>query len=131
MRKITHSSYKDKAATRFELSDPIFQIKKTMPTELLQGNSPDPGIKPKSPELAGGFFTAEPPGKVKEKTKFRQLFPYNKLPPGSLTLHKNTSFYNVTQNAALFANKKFFTLSLIPQGTSDFAISHLFFTITS
>jgi len=24
---------------------------------------PDPGIKPTSPALAGGFFTAEPPGK--------------------------------------------------------------------
>ena len=24
---------------------------------------PDPGIKPKSPALAGGFFTPEPPGK--------------------------------------------------------------------
>jgi len=24
---------------------------------------PDPGIKPMSPVLAGGFFTAEPPGK--------------------------------------------------------------------
>jgi len=23
---------------------------------------PDPGIKPKSPALAGGFFTTEPPG---------------------------------------------------------------------
>ena len=27
------------------------------------GDLPDPGIKPKSPELAGGFFTAEPTGK--------------------------------------------------------------------
>ena len=24
---------------------------------------PDPGIEPASPALAGGFFTAEPPGK--------------------------------------------------------------------
>ena len=24
---------------------------------------PDPGIEPMSPEMAGGFFTAEPPGK--------------------------------------------------------------------
>ena len=30
---------------------------------LLQGNLPDPGIEPASPALAGGFFTAEPPGK--------------------------------------------------------------------
>ena len=27
------------------------------------GDIPDPGIKPVSPTLAGGFFTAEPPGK--------------------------------------------------------------------
>jgi len=25
---------------------------------------PDPGIKPASPVLAGGFFTTEPPGKT-------------------------------------------------------------------
>ena len=27
------------------------------------GDLPDPGIEPVSPALAGGFFTAEPPGK--------------------------------------------------------------------
>ena len=27
------------------------------------GNLPNPGIKPMSPALAGGFFTTEPPGK--------------------------------------------------------------------
>ena len=27
------------------------------------GDPPDPGIEPKSPALAGEFFTAEPPGK--------------------------------------------------------------------
>jgi len=27
------------------------------------GDLPDPGIEPTSPALAGGFFTAEPPGK--------------------------------------------------------------------
>ena len=27
------------------------------------GDLPDPGIEPTSPELAGGFFTTEPPGK--------------------------------------------------------------------
>ena len=27
------------------------------------GDLPDPGIKPVSPALAGGFFTTEPPGK--------------------------------------------------------------------
>ena len=26
------------------------------------GDLPDPGIQPESPELAGGFFTAESPG---------------------------------------------------------------------
>ena len=29
------------------------------------GDLPDPGIKPASPALAGGFFTTEPPGKPK------------------------------------------------------------------
>ena len=33
---------------------------------------PDPGIKLLSPALAGGFFTAEPPGLVKN---FIQIFP--------------------------------------------------------
>ena len=28
-----------------------------------QGDLPDPGMEPGSPALAGGFFTAEPPGK--------------------------------------------------------------------
>ena len=27
------------------------------------GDLPDPGVEPTSPALAGGFFTAEPPGK--------------------------------------------------------------------
>ena len=27
------------------------------------GDLPNPGIEPASPALAGGFFTAEPPGK--------------------------------------------------------------------
>ena len=33
---------------------------------LLQGDLPNPGIEslsPESPEMAGGFFTTEPPGK--------------------------------------------------------------------
>ena len=30
------------------------------------GDLPDPGIKLTSPALAGGFFTAEPPGKPME-----------------------------------------------------------------
>ena len=31
------------------------------------GDVPDPGIEPESPELAGRFFTTEPPGKPKEQ----------------------------------------------------------------
>ena len=31
------------------------------------GDLPDPGIKPTSPTLAGGFFTTEPPGKLMSK----------------------------------------------------------------
>ena len=34
---------------------------------------PDPGIEPISPILAGGFFTAEPPGKSKVEFKNIQL----------------------------------------------------------
>ena len=34
---------------------------------LLQGNLPNPGIKPLSPALTGGFFTTEPPGKPKHR----------------------------------------------------------------
>ena len=33
------------------------------------GYLPDPGIKPSSPALAGGFFTAEPLGKSSKKYK--------------------------------------------------------------
>ena len=36
------------------------------------GDLPDPGIEPKSPALAGRFFTAEPPGKL--STKYTCLF---------------------------------------------------------
>ena len=35
-----------------------------LPFPLL-GHLPDPGIEPVSPALAGGFFTTEPPGKLK------------------------------------------------------------------
>ena len=31
------------------------------------GNLPNPGIEPVSPELAGGFFNIEPPGKSKRQ----------------------------------------------------------------
>ena len=40
------------------------------------GDLPDPGIKPGSPALTGGFFTTEPPG---WPPSF-QFFPPNKLP---------------------------------------------------
>ena len=40
------------------------------------GDLPDPGIKPRSPALAGRFFTTEPPGKPTkyEKMGFSSLF---------------------------------------------------------
>ena len=34
---------------------------------LSPGDLPDPGIEPKSPALADGFFTTEPPGKPNKK----------------------------------------------------------------
>ena len=34
--------------------------------------SPDPGIEPMSPALAGGFFTAEPPGKPQPSVTQRE-----------------------------------------------------------
>ena len=36
---------------------------------LLQGKLPDPGIKPASPALAGGFFTTVPSGKPQQNRK--------------------------------------------------------------
>ena len=36
---------------------------------LLQGDLPDPGIKPVPPALAGRFFTAEPPGWVHKSSQ--------------------------------------------------------------
>ena len=41
------------------------------PGELL-----DPGIEPRSPELAGGFVTTEPPGKSTKYFYFLQISPY-------------------------------------------------------
>jgi len=37
------------------------------------GNLPNPGIKPTSPALAGGFFTADPQGQAKCKIKIWNL----------------------------------------------------------
>ena len=44
------------------------------------GDFPNPGIKPASPALAGGFFTTEPPGKpliIFTKKKKKQKTPQN------------------------------------------------------
>ena len=38
------------------------------------GHVPDPGVKPVSPALAGGFFTTEPPGKPRSRGHCVQLF---------------------------------------------------------
>ena len=47
------------------------------------GDLPNPGIKPASPALAGGFFTLEPPQKslnsIGLPKKFVRFFPYNIL----------------------------------------------------
>ena len=37
------------------------------------GDLSDPGIEPVSPALAGGFFTAEPPGKPTESVELMQI----------------------------------------------------------
>ena len=37
------------------------------------GDLPDPGIKPKSPALAGRFFTTEPPGKPRKCNNVWQI----------------------------------------------------------
>ena len=37
------------------------------------GDLPDPGIEPRSPALAGGFFTAKPPGKLMAKSRDRYI----------------------------------------------------------
>ena len=38
---------------------------------LSPGDLPDPGTKPASPVLAGGFFTTEPPGKPSQAKSSR------------------------------------------------------------
>ena len=37
-----------------------------------QGDIPNPGIEPRSPAFAGGFFTTEPPGKSNIMQKHNQ-----------------------------------------------------------
>ena len=41
----------------------IFQARLLEWVAMSPGNLPDPGIKPMSPALVGGFFTTGPPGK--------------------------------------------------------------------
>ena len=38
-----------------------------------RGDLPNPGIEPMSPELAGGFFTTESPGKIAVPIRERKL----------------------------------------------------------
>ena len=48
------------------------------------GDLPDPRIKPKSPALAGRFFTTEPPGNPHRHTSFplsNIIMPYQRLYP--------------------------------------------------
>ena len=49
---------------------------------LLQGDLPDPGIGPRSPELAGRFFNAEPSGKPRHLRGSRGALP-SPTAPGS------------------------------------------------
>jgi len=49
---------------------------------LSPGDLPDPGVKPSSSSLAGGFFTTEPPGKpfsfyIRQESLF--FYPHIKL----------------------------------------------------
>ena len=43
----------------------VHGISQTRILEWVAISSPHPGIEPASPALAGGFFTTEPPGKLK------------------------------------------------------------------
>ena len=45
------------------------------------GDLPNPGIKPASPALVGGFFTTEPPGKPKTILQKERLQPDIRMPP--------------------------------------------------
>ena len=62
------------------------------------GDLPDPGIKPRSPALAGGFFTTEPPGKPIRSQEianeymviFNKIFHLiNQFDPYHLSISKN------------------------------------------
>ena len=53
---------------------------------------PDPGIKPQTPALAGGFFTAEPPGKLDLMFNHYTGRPQRCCGFGSRTSHKVFGF---------------------------------------
>ena len=46
---------------------------------LSPGDLPDPGIKPRSPALADGFFTTDPPGKPKFKKHISYSYHHRSL----------------------------------------------------
>ena len=58
------------------------------------GDLPDPGIKPESPALTGGFFTTETPGKPWDYSRFS--FNYDKL-----SMAETVSKLNVLNNKNL------------------------------
>ena len=61
---------------------------------------PDSGIKPMSPALAGGFFTAKPPGKPKKyKAKTNSLQTRNALIRNCNTLEL---FWNLSNNNEVY-----------------------------
>ena len=58
-----------------------------MESSLLQGNLPNPGIEPRSPELQADSLPAEPQGKPKNTgvgtlSLLQQIFPTQELNPG-------------------------------------------------
>ena len=58
-----------------------------MDSSLLQGNLPNPGIKPRSPALQADSLPAEPQGKPKNTgvgslSLLQQIFPTQELNPG-------------------------------------------------
>ena len=60
------------------------------------GDCPDPGIKPASPALAGGFFTTEPPGKPRSHSpwgKYLEVeFPNHRMGVGLTRRKCQTTF---------------------------------------
>ena len=56
---------------------------------LPPGDLPDPGLEPRSPALAGRFFTTEPPGKPKEFSRTCENMKFRFLPINSFTGHSH------------------------------------------